>query len=343
MKYSSLFLSLNILLSTTATLQALEIPTQERQITVLSKWKDSGFSRDPRSPEYCAVQKLTLGENFPLIRKTVAERFGPDSFKSKEFEKVCVKAKQRFETQTMTPQKLRNYYWDSVVIMDKKPIFLYEDELFNIPPSYPHNLIPLPVLSQTGTGTKKAICDGLAEGFYYLGVPLNERVRFDSTTSGPVGFFDHDVGHAKYAGSKEDVERTLPLLKKFNKDLFEGVEDPENSMERFIQFEAEHDGMTGVLMTLATLLNVDENSPEDYSKWAIEVLKLGKLDSGLGLAMTLAIYREDAKKAVARKLLPSVPGETDRERTKRFVETVNRKVDSLIEQLTCVEGSEVSL
>ncbi len=305
-----------------------EIPTQSRQSSVFMDWKDSGFSYDQT---YSALQCISL-RNFSVIGDTVFGRFGSDSEKARQFGGVYSSAKQAFEGNQITPQQLTLFYRMFVELLDSQPRFgMYNKRIVDEIGEVSKILTPIPVVSKTGIGKLSTLCNLLAQGCCYIGVPLNKSVEFDSERSGPMRFFEHELFHASYIGSQEEVTQTIPLLKGFNEVLFQDKQD--KSVKRLIQFLAIHEKGNYKLMCLAGFqTRGGGNNGLDFSKWCCDVLKLATIN--IVDFRFYSLYGEWGDYAVEKGIMESVDEEPTEQKTLRFAGILNAKIDGLIAQFS---------
>ncbi len=318
-----------------------EITTQSRQISVFMGWMDSGFSYDQT---YSELQQISL-RNFSVIGDTVFSRFGSDSEKARQFGGVYSSAKQAFEDNQITPQQLTLFYRMFVELLDSQPRFgMYNKRIVDEIGEVSKTLTPIPVVSKTGSGKLSTLCNLLAQGCCYVGVPLDQSVEFDGERSGPMRFFEHDLFHASYIGSQEDVAQTIPLLKRFNEVLFRDKQD--KSIKRLIQFLAIHEKGGNTLMSLAASQTKNgDDAGLDFSKWCCDLLKIAIVNpkdhrfySLYGEWADYAVEKGIMEEPSKQKTLGVDPEiaelERQKQKTLRFAGILNAKIDELIAQFS---------
>lgn len=145
-------------------------------------------------------------------------------------------------------------------------------------------LQPVSVLSRHGLASYKNICDPISAGFYYVGIPLDERCEFDGNITGPLSFVRHDLFHGDFTiSNSRSFKKTLKFLRKLNSLLEKKRTTPlEQELTDFIQFIAIHEMGKTKLFTL-----ISEGSKKKHGK------KLG-FQEFAEILLNLAIkYRPD--------------------------------------------------
>jgi hypothetical protein len=256
------------------------------------------FHQNPSDENQQALQRI-FENNINTIMKTIKLR--KFSNEDKRLERV-LEAKQKaiasFDSNRMNPKKLAQTLAHTYEFLSHQTTSdTYRDDDFSKYDNKYDDIPGVPVCVLSGDGLAKLgrIIDLTSQGFYYIGVPLNESISFDGyATKDHPSFVRHDRIHAcilfkKRLGLLPD-EANLPEKMKFIKDFTQFLIGETDSLSekdikkkrkfmKIISFISIHEGLSSSKINTSwrnkeifkVLLNDDALSrPGPFFEYALE-------------------------------------------------------------------------